>query len=80
MRAHRFPASAMIDRAMFDDDAGTLAISFRLGDKYVYHDVPATIFEALCHANSAGAFFNEHIKDRYRFRRNPGRRRYGPGN
>lgn len=78
MRACRFPTSTMIDRAAFDDDAGTLSISFRHSTKYVYYDVPDSVFEALCKAASAGTFFNDHIKGRFRFRRAPERRRYGP--
>ncbi|WP_349255343.1 KTSC domain-containing protein [Sphingopyxis sp.] len=40
--------------------------------------VPAEIFDGLHEARSAGVFFNEHIKDRFRFQRDPGRRRFGP--
>ena len=77
MRAQRFPQSSMIDRIGYDD-AGTLSISFRDTGKYFYHGVPAALFEAFCHAASAGTFFNEHIKDRFRCVRDPERRRFGP--
>lgn len=78
MRAHRFPQSSIIDRIIYDDEARTLCISFRDTGKYVYEGVPAALFEAFCRAASAGIFFNERIKDRYRFRRDPERRRFGP--
>lgn len=78
MRAHRFPQSAMIDRIAYDDAATTLSISFRDTGKYLYHDVPAVIFDAFCQAASAGTFFNQHIKDRFRCERDPQRRRFGP--
>lgn len=78
MRAHRFPNSSMIDRIGYDDDARILSISFRGGGKYLYHGVPAGIFDAFCQALSAGTFFNERIKDRFRCVRDPERRRFGP--
>ncbi len=78
MRAHRFNQSSTIDRIGFDDDDGILSVSFRETGKYLYYDVPAAVFEAFCQAPSAGAFFNECIKDHYRCRRDPERRRFGP--
>ena len=78
MRAHRFPQSSSIDRIVYDEAARTLAISFRETGKYIYDGVPAALFEAFCRAGSAGTFFNERIKDRYRFRRDPALRRFGP--
>ncbi|WP_380875875.1 hypothetical protein ACFB49_06380 [Sphingomonas sp. DBB INV C78] len=68
----------MIDRVTFDDKAGTLCITFRETGKYIYHDVPAAMFEALCAAPSVGTFFNETIKGHFRCRRDPERRRFGP--
>jgi hypothetical protein len=67
MRAHRFNQSSTIDRIVYDDQARTLCISFRDTGKYVYEGVPSSLFEAFCRASSAGGFFNERIKDRYRF-------------
>lgn len=66
----------MIDRVVFDDEAGTLAISFRQSGKYIYHGVPRAIYDALAKAQSAGRFFNEAIKGR--FRCEPARKRYRP--
>ncbi|AOR80937.1 KTSC domain-containing protein [Novosphingobium resinovorum] len=68
----------MIERAVFDEAAGTLCISFRQTGKYLYHDVPSTVFDDLCKAASAGRFFNEQIKGRFAHRRDPERRRFGP--
>jgi hypothetical protein len=78
MRACRFKNSSMIDRVAFDDDAEVLSVSFRQTGKYLYYDVPGAIFEALCKAKSAGTFFNEQIKGRFRCRRDPELRRFGP--
>lgn len=75
MRARRLNSS-LIDRIVFDDEAETLAISFRQSGKYIYHGVPRAIYEALSKAQSAGRFFNERIKGR--FRCEPTRKRYRP--
>ncbi|MBV1690341.1 KTSC domain-containing protein [Novosphingobium sp. G106] len=69
----------MIERVAYDDDAHSLCVSFRQTGKYVYYDVPAALFEALCQAASVGAFFNTRIKGRFQGRRDPERKRYGPG-
>jgi hypothetical protein len=68
----------MIDRACFEEATNTLMLSFRSADKYVYYDVPLSIFETLCKAPSAGRFVNACIKGNYRCRRDPERRRFGP--
>ncbi len=68
----------MIDRVAYDDDANSLSVSFRQTGKYVYYEVPSVVFDALCKAGSAGAFFNAEIKGRYRCRRDPERKRFGP--
>lgn len=68
----------MIDRIGYDAETRTLTISFRDTGKYLYYDVSLATFEAFCQAASAGTFFNEHIKDRFRCARDPDRRRFGP--
>lgn len=78
MRA-RTLRSSMINRIVFDDEAGTLQVSFRSGLKYIYDGVPRAIYDALGRAASAGRYFNEHVKGRFPCRPDPaGRRRYGP--
>jgi hypothetical protein len=78
MRACRLKTCSMIDRVAFDDDAHMLSVWFRQTGKYVYYDVPDTLFEALCAAGSAGTVFNERIRGHFRCRRDPERRRFGP--
>lgn len=78
MRACRFTRSQLIERVAFDEEANTLCVSFKSTGRYVYYDVPAALFEALCKAASVGTFFNEQIKGRFRCRRDPERRRFGP--
>lgn len=67
----------MIDGAAFDAEAAILCIRFRDSGSYFYFGVPEELFDGLCDAASAGAFFNERIKDRFRCARDPGRRRVG---
>lgn len=78
MRA-RSLTSSMINRIVFDDEAGTLLISFRSGLRYIYAGVPRAIYDALGKAASAGRYFNEHIKGKYACRPDPaGRGKYRP--
>lgn len=48
-------------------EAGTLEVEFVSGAVYRYLDVPAAEYAALRWADSHGAYFNEHIKDDYRY-------------
>ncbi|HEU0045773.1 KTSC domain-containing protein [Sphingomonas sp.] len=70
--------SSLIKRVVFDEEAGTLLVSFRSGLRYIYDGVPRAIYDALGKAASAGRFFNEHVKGRYRCRPDPTQRRYRP--
>lgn len=78
MRMCRIDRSSMIDRAAYDADASILCIRFRDSGSYFYFDVPEELFEGLCTAASAGTFFKDRIKDRFRCERDPERRRYRP--
>ena len=77
MRAVAIDRSSVIDRIAYDEASTTLRISFRDTGDYLYFDVPAELFDRFHGADSAGSFFNEHIKDRYRYRRDRARRRFG---
>ena len=78
MRA-RTLKSSMISRVVFDDEAGTMLVSFRSGLRYLYDGVPRAVYDALGRAASAGRFFNEQVKGRYPCRPDPaGRRRHRP--
>jgi hypothetical protein len=77
MRARRLNSS-MIDRILFDEEAKTLSIWFKASGRYVYHAVPRAIYDGLARAASAGAFFNQCIKGRFRCEPDPARRRHRP--
>lgn len=68
----------MIEHIAFDDDTNTLWVSFRDSGRYAYYGVPATLFDTFCQAGSAGTVFNEQVKGRFHWRRDPERRRFGP--
>ena len=77
MRAAKIASSA-IARIAYDDDERVLSIWFRETGRYLYHDVPRAIYEAMKTAPSAGTYFNRCIKRRFRCERDPARRRFRP--
>lgn len=70
--------SSMISRVAYDEEAEALSIWFRETGRYVYYGVPGAIYEALRRAPSAGRYFNECIRRRYRCVSDPERRRFRP--
>ena len=52
-----------------DWSGGVLTVRFLETGTYDYFGVPEGICRAFLDAPSKGAFFNAHIRDRYRFRR-----------
>ena len=77
MRAARL-SSSVIARVAYDEEERSLSIWFRETGRYIYSDVPRTLYEALCKAPSAGRFYNECIKRRFPCRPDPERRRFRP--
>jgi hypothetical protein len=75
MRARRLDSS-LIERIVFDDEAGTLMVQFRNARRYLYRGVPRAIYDAFKHAASAGRFFNEQVRGRFACEQVSGRRRY----
>ncbi len=49
----------------YDQQAGILEVEFRSGGVYQYSGVPEHIYQGLMRAASKGAYFHDHIKDRY---------------
>ena len=77
MRAARLKSSA-IERIAYDEEDATLSLWFRDSGRYVYYDVPASLFDALRNTESAGRMFAEQIKGRYRCQFDPSRRKFRP--
>ena len=47
----------------------TLELEFRSGAIYRYVAVPHVVFQGLIAAESKGAYFNRHVKNRFRYQR-----------
>jgi hypothetical protein len=63
-----FLKSATIRDASYDEQTNELTIEFTTGKTYVYSDVDVETFQRLNEADSKGAFFNQHIRDKFRYR------------
>jgi hypothetical protein len=68
--------SSAIDSLDYDERTHSLRATFRSsGRRYVYRNVPQYLYDALLFADSIGAFFNAHIRDRFPFEEVPPPRR-----
>lgn len=47
----------------------TLELEFRSGATYRYFAVPQAVFQDLIAAESKGAYFNRHVRNRFRYQR-----------
>jgi hypothetical protein len=61
--------SAVIRAIHYDEASRKLRVIFQSGRHYTYHDVPEETYREMRAAFSKGEFFNEHIRDRFRFTR-----------
>lgn len=58
--------SSAIRRAEYNAITRTLTLWFTSGrDPYEYYSVPEPVYKGLLSAGSAGAYFNDYIKDVY---------------
>jgi len=53
----------------YDAQTSTLEVEFHHGAVYQYFEVPESRFTELLAAASKGSYFNDHIKDQYRYRK-----------
>ena len=60
--------STVIRSYSYDPETRGLKIAFVTGRRYVYDDVPQDVVDAFKAAFSRGTFFNQHIRDHYRYR------------
>jgi lysyl-tRNA synthetase class 2 len=63
-RAGRVISSALTN-VNYDQRSRTLIVRFVTGRVYQYSDVPPEVYQGLLDADSKGAFFNTHVRDRY---------------
>jgi hypothetical protein len=57
--------SSNLRRCSYDIETGTLQIQFNSGKVYTYNGVPASVYNGLLEASSAGQYFNKEIKGVY---------------
>ena len=65
MEMIRLSGSSAIRAVGYDEGSMRMRIAFQAGHSYDFCRVPVRIFEGLLRASSAGAYYNQHIKDRY---------------
>ncbi|MGE0596852.1 MAG: KTSC domain-containing protein [Hyphomonadaceae bacterium] len=63
------PRSSLIERAVYDAAAQTLAVTFTTGRTYLYFDVPLALYRQFNETDSQGQFFNWRIRDHFSFRK-----------
>ena len=61
--------SALIRSFEYDAARQILRIVFQTGRCYVYQEVPEAIFLGMKSAFSKGEYFNDHIRENFRFSR-----------
>jgi lysyl-tRNA synthetase class 2 len=61
--------SSVIRTFHYDPAEHRLDVVFVSGRRYRYHDVPDELYGEMRRAFSKGEFFNEKIRDRFRFTR-----------
>ena len=61
--------STVIRSYRYDPARRELSIEFQSRRRYVYSAVPAETYAAMKAAFSKGEFFNRHVRDNFRFRR-----------
>jgi hypothetical protein len=64
--------SSVIRRYSYDEAKHRLDITFVSGEDYSYFDVPEKIVSGLAGARSKGRYFQQHIRDRFAYRRERG--------
>lgn len=47
-------------------DGSTLTVEFHSGRIYDHPNVPNSVFENFMHSSSKGAYYNQHIRGRYK--------------
>ena len=57
--------SSAINAVGYDQSARRMRIIFEQGHSYDFCNVPPHVYDALIKASSKGAYYNDHIRDRY---------------
>ncbi len=62
-------SSSNLSSVGYDPNTSTLEIKFHESGVYQYYGVPESVYQRLMSAHSKGGFFNDFIKERYRWRK-----------
>ncbi len=57
--------SSAIRAVGYDQSMRRMRITFEQGDSYDFCGVPLHVYDGLMSASSKGAYYNDHIRDRY---------------
>ena len=57
--------SSAIRAVGYDQSTHRMRITFEQGDSYDFCGVPVHVYNGLMRASSKGAYYNDHIRDRY---------------
>ena len=62
-------SSSNLHSVGYNPTTETLEIKFHKSGVYQYFNVPNSIYDKLMSASSKGTFFDNHIKERFRYRK-----------
>jgi hypothetical protein len=62
--------STAISQIEYDELSQELIVTFTSSRVYTYYGVPRDVYSRFLCAESKGRFFNEYVKDRYRYSEN----------
>lgn len=57
--------SSNLNAVDYNTETKDMLIEFYTGQKYLYKQVPFTVYNELLHASSKGAYFNKNIRNKY---------------
>ncbi len=58
-------ASSLLSWVDYDEPREQLRVRLRNGERYLYFQVPGPCYHQLLEADSKGAYFNHHIRNRF---------------
>lgn len=61
--------SSNVAAIAYEEDQQIMWVEFKAGNRYQYFDVPLAVFEGCRDASSIGSYFNQQIKNAYRYAR-----------
>ena len=69
METLQTPGSTSIQSVDYDLTSLQMRITFKSGERYVYYNVPPSIYKGFDAAPSKGKYFQRRVRNRFRFRK-----------